>query len=288
MRSNNKSSAARRVLRLSPRNLAPRASVLTLAVLTSLPQRAAAQNGRQITSATTTDKITAENGRQLTTSAKRLRRKLDRNDGAGTRFRRTRQPDCPAGEQTQTPHDYEADSGATRCALPDQHVGHAAHHVRKVTIGLQSFSGATVVDNTPVTFNGQRSVTVPVGAEVFSDPVRLDCGKPNNGNGNGNGRGNSPNVPTGGGRTQSRRLDVYSGPKRPDDHPQHGVAGVVLGAPNTGDHTDDDSDAAIPPRRRIVPVDAVDVLADNDTRVLPSPVVRRRTDRLPPATMIAS
>ncbi|HWY73949.1 MAG TPA: hypothetical protein VNW98_09910, partial [Burkholderiaceae bacterium] len=44
----------------------------------------------------------------------------------------------------------------------------------KVAIGLQSFSGATVAGtNRVLTFAGHTSVTVPAGAEVWSDPVQL-------------------------------------------------------------------------------------------------------------------
>ncbi len=140
----------------------------------------------------------------------------------------------------------------------------------RVTVGLQSFSGATVAGtNTPVTFNGQRSVTVPTGAEVFSDPIQLRWVSGNNGNGNnrGNGQGNgdSPVV-------EGRNLAVsmyIPGTSGPMTIHSTALQESFLGAPNSGDHTNDDSDAAYPyetPNWFLV--DAVDVLADSDTRVL--------------------
>ena len=47
----------------------------------------------------------------------------------------------------------------------------------RVTIGLQSFSGATVAGtNTEVRFHGRSFVTVPAGAETWSDPVKVSWG----------------------------------------------------------------------------------------------------------------
>jgi hypothetical protein len=44
----------------------------------------------------------------------------------------------------------------------------------RVTVALQSFSGNLLpATNTPVTFSGHPSVTIPVGQEIFSDPVFL-------------------------------------------------------------------------------------------------------------------
>jgi hypothetical protein len=44
----------------------------------------------------------------------------------------------------------------------------------RVTVGLQAYSGNILPGtNTPVTFSGSPSVTLPVGQEVFSDPVFL-------------------------------------------------------------------------------------------------------------------
>ena len=44
----------------------------------------------------------------------------------------------------------------------------------RVCVGLQAYSGNILPGtNTPVTFSGRSSVTLPVGQEVFSDPVFL-------------------------------------------------------------------------------------------------------------------
>lgn len=44
----------------------------------------------------------------------------------------------------------------------------------RVSVGLQAYSGNVLLGtNTPVTFSGGPSVTLPVGQEVFSDPVFL-------------------------------------------------------------------------------------------------------------------
>ena len=134
----------------------------------------------------------------------------------------------------------------------------------KVAVGLQSFSGATVAGtNTPVTFGGRRSVTVAAGAEVSSDPVHLRW------------------VRGGGGRDDDDRVDpVVEGrnlavsmyiPGASGPMTYHGTAlqESFLAAPNTGDHTLDDGDAAFPYETSSwFFLDAVDVLAPADTRVV--------------------
>ena len=131
----------------------------------------------------------------------------------------------------------------------------------KVAIGLQSFSGATVAGtNRVVTFGGHSMVTVPAGAEVWSDPAQLGWVP-----------GDEPpdsTSPVLEGRNLAISLYIpgSSGPMT-----YHGTAlqESFLAAPNSGDHAEDDSDAAFPYE---TPswffVDAVDVMAPADTRVL--------------------
>jgi hypothetical protein len=130
----------------------------------------------------------------------------------------------------------------------------------KVAIGLQSFSGATVAGtNRVLKFGGHTWVTVPAGAEVWSDAVKLGW------------------VPEGGSDSispvlEGRNLAISmfipgsSGPMT-----YHGTAlqESFLAAPNTGDHAEDDSDAAFPYETSSwFFVDGVDVMAPADTRVL--------------------
>jgi hypothetical protein len=129
----------------------------------------------------------------------------------------------------------------------------------RVTIGLQSFSGATVSgSNRRVTFNGKESVTVPAGAEVFSDGVRVDWAD--------GGDDRVSSVLEGRNLAISMFIPGSSGPMT-----FHGTAlqESFLGAPNSGDHTGDDADDAFPYETSSwFFVDAVDVMAPADTRVL--------------------
>ncbi len=131
----------------------------------------------------------------------------------------------------------------------------------RVTIGLQSFSGATVAGtNRQVTFGGQVSVSVAAGAEVFSDAVRVGWAR-----GDDDGDRVSPAV-EGRNLAISMFIPGSSGPMT-----FHGTAlqESFLGAPNTGDHTGDDADDAFPYETSSwFFVDAVDALAPADTRVL--------------------
>jgi GDSL-like Lipase/Acylhydrolase family len=131
----------------------------------------------------------------------------------------------------------------------------------KVAIGLQSFSGATVAGtNRVLTFGGHSMVTVPAGAEVWSDPVQLGWVP-----------GDEPPdsiSPVLEGRNLAISLYIpgSSGPMT-----YHGTAlqESFLAAPNSGDHAEDDSDAAFPYETSSwFFVDAVDVMAPADTRVL--------------------
>ncbi len=132
-----------------------------------------------------------------------------------------------------------------------------------VAIGVQSFSGATVSGtNTPVTFGGSRSVTVAMGAQVFSDAVRVRWSR---GDDDDDGGGGSSAL-EGRNLAISMYIPGQSGPMT-----YHGTAlqESFLGAPNTGDHTGDDADDAYPYEvSSWFLVSEVDVLAPADTRVL--------------------
>jgi lysophospholipase L1-like esterase len=130
----------------------------------------------------------------------------------------------------------------------------------KVAIGLQSFSGATVAGtNTEVTFGGHHSVTVPVGEEMWSDAVKVSWGGSLSDNG----------TPA---RLEGRNLAISMYiPGIEGTMTYHGTALVesFLGAPNSGNHTLDDSDQAYPYETSSwFLVDAIDVIGFADTRVL--------------------
>jgi hypothetical protein len=103
-----------------------------------------------------------------------------------------------------------------------------------VTLGLQSFSSAIVAGTfTPVTFGGQRFVTVPAGEEIFSDAVKLTWV-------------NMDYIAAGrvdpmvDGRNLA--ISMYI-PGQSGSMTYHGNAlqGSFLAAPNTGDHTNDEA-----------------------------------------------
>jgi GDSL-like Lipase/Acylhydrolase family len=132
----------------------------------------------------------------------------------------------------------------------------------RVTIGLQSFSGATVSGtNRLVTFGGKPSVTLAAGEERFSDAVHVEWA-----HGNGDDEGEVNPALEGRNLAISMYIPGSSGPMT-----FHGTAlqESFLGAPNSGDHTGDDADDAYPYETSSwFFVDAVDVLAPADTRVL--------------------
>jgi GDSL-like lipase/acylhydrolase family protein len=132
----------------------------------------------------------------------------------------------------------------------------------KVAIGLQSFSGATVAGtNRVLTFGGTTSVTVPAGAEVWSDPAQLGWAPGQDGE-----DGSISPVLEGRNLAISMYIPGSSGPMT-----YHGTAlqESFLAAPNSGDHAEDDSDAAFPYETSSwFFVDAIDVMAPADTRVL--------------------
>ena len=143
----------------------------------------------------------------------------------------------------------------------------------KVAIGLQSFAGATVAGtNTVVTFGGSTSVTVPAGTEIWSDAVKLTwvSGEGNSQGGqNGNAQGQSNSVsPVVEGRNLAISMYI-PGTSGPMTYHSTALVESFLAAPNTGDHSVDDADAAFPYETSVwFLVDAVDVLAADDTRVL--------------------
>src|SRR5579871_56922 len=132
----------------------------------------------------------------------------------------------------------------------------------KVAVGLQSFSGNTVAGtNRVLSFSGKTTVTVPAGTEVWSDPVRLDWARGDDDGGSGTSRA-----------VDGRNLAVsmyIPGSSGPMTYHNTALQESFLAAPNTGDHAEDDSDAAFPYETTVwFFVDAVDVMAPADTRVL--------------------
>ncbi|HWE23357.1 MAG TPA: GDSL-type esterase/lipase family protein [Myxococcales bacterium] len=133
-----------------------------------------------------------------------------------------------------------------------------------VTIGLQSYSGATVAGtNTTLTFNGQKSVTVPAGQRVTSDEVKLHWV---NGDEGGDGDDGVSSAVDGRNLAISIYIAGRSGPMT-----SHGNALVesFLAGPGTGDHTMDTLDTAFPYETSSwFFVDGVEVKMPADTRVL--------------------
>jgi len=133
-----------------------------------------------------------------------------------------------------------------------------------VAVGLSSFSGATVAGtNTTVKFSGKSSVTVAAGQRVWSDAVKLNWV-------HGDHPGDANDDPSAAVDGRNLAVSMYiaglSGPMT-----SHGTALVesFLGAPGSGDHALDSSDAAFPYEMSSwLFVDGVDVMGDKDTRVL--------------------
>jgi GDSL-like Lipase/Acylhydrolase family len=132
----------------------------------------------------------------------------------------------------------------------------------RISVGLQAYSGNILPGtNTPVTFGGQPSVTLPVGQEVFSDPVFLrwldmsDDGKD----------GVDPVVD---GHNLAVSIFVQ-GKSGPMTYHSTALAESFLSAPNAGDLTDQDQDINFPyETNHFFFLDAIDVVAPADTRVL--------------------
>src|SRR5215475_8817055 len=131
----------------------------------------------------------------------------------------------------------------------------------KVDIGLQSFAGIVVAGtNTRVTFNGKESVTVPAGAEVWSDAVHLTWVH--------QGFEDNRVDPVVDGRNLAISMYI-PGASGPMTYHNTALVESFLAAPNTGDHADDEADAAFPYETSVwFLVDAVDVMGPSDTRVL--------------------
>jgi hypothetical protein len=133
----------------------------------------------------------------------------------------------------------------------------------KVTVGLQSFSGEIVTGTVrTLTFGGRQSVTVKDKERAFSDPVQLSWVNGDDGE----------NDDESGGSLQGRNLAIsifIPGKSGPMTFHSTALQESFLAAPDTGDHSTDESDAAFPYETSSwFFVDGVDVLAPADTRVL--------------------
>jgi hypothetical protein len=132
----------------------------------------------------------------------------------------------------------------------------------KVSVGLQAYSGNILEGtNTPVSFSGGPSVTLPVGQEVFSDPVFLrwvEVGE--------DGLDGVDPVVDGHNLAVSIFVQGKSGPIT---YHSTALAESFLSAPNAGDLTAEDADFNFPyETSHFFLVDEIDVLAPADTRVL--------------------
>jgi hypothetical protein len=132
----------------------------------------------------------------------------------------------------------------------------------RVTVGLQSFSGNLLAEtDTPVTFGGRRSVTIPVGQEIFSDPVFLRWVEVSNDE-----NGTVDPVIDGHNLAVSIFIQGKSGPMT---YHSTALAESFLSKPGAGDLTEEDEDFNFPyETNHWFFLDAVDVLAPADTRVL--------------------
>jgi hypothetical protein len=109
----------------------------------------------------------------------------------------------------------------------------------RVTIGLQSFSGNVLPGtNIPVTFSGRLSVTIPVGQEVFSDPVFLRWVEASENESD----GVDPVVDG-----HNLAVSIYvQGRSGPMTYHSTALAESFLSAPNAGDLTGQDDDFNFP------------------------------------------
>jgi len=125
----------------------------------------------------------------------------------------------------------------------------------EVTVGLQEYSANVVRGTvTPVTFSGKKSVTIPVGQEIFSDGIRLSW------------------INDEGPGVQGRNLAVsYSVQGNSGPMTFHSGANVTsyITAPGSGNHTEDlDVFAFEFTTTSWFFLDAVDVMAASDTVVI--------------------
>jgi lysophospholipase L1-like esterase len=125
-----------------------------------------------------------------------------------------------------------------------------------VTVGLQEYSG-NVLEHTlaKVTFGGKKSVTIPVGQEIWSDGINLPWG-------------GFPDDPT----LQGRNLAVsyaIAGSSGPMTYHSSGFVTSYVTAPGSGDHTGDlDVFAYEFTTQSYFFLDAVDVMAPSNTVVI--------------------
>ncbi len=132
----------------------------------------------------------------------------------------------------------------------------------RVTVGLQSYSGNLLPEtNTPVTFSGSPSVTIPPGQEIFSDPVVLRWVQM----GDDERDGVDPVIDG-----HNLAVSIYvQGKSGPITYHSTALAESFLSQPNAGDLTGQDDDFNFPyETNHWFFLDAVDVLAPADTRVL--------------------
>jgi lysophospholipase L1-like esterase len=126
-----------------------------------------------------------------------------------------------------------------------------------VTVGLQEYSG-NLVEHTlaRVTFNGRRSVTIPVGQQIWSDGVNMPWG---------GGQGNEAML-------QGRNLAVsyaVAGSSGPMTYHSSGFVTSYITAPGSGDHTSDlDVFAYEFTTQSYFFLNAVDVMAPSNTVVI--------------------
>ncbi len=132
----------------------------------------------------------------------------------------------------------------------------------RVTVGLQSYSGNLLPEtNTPVTFSGSPSVTIPPGQEIFSDPVVLRWVQM----GDDERDGVDPVIDG-----HNLAVSIYvQGKSGPITYHSTALAESFLSQPNAGDLTGQDDDFNFPyETNHWFFLDAIDVLAPADTRVL--------------------
>jgi lysophospholipase L1-like esterase len=120
-------------------------------------------------------------------------------------------------------------------------------------VGVSSSAGAVVTGtNRPVSFGGQRRVTIPAGVSMYSDGVEL-------------------NLPAGA-LTEGRKLAVsfhIAGPSGPMTWHAKALQTSYLSRPQSGVHTGDETDTAFPfTTTSWYFVDAVDVMAPSNTVVV--------------------
>jgi GDSL-like Lipase/Acylhydrolase family len=132
----------------------------------------------------------------------------------------------------------------------------------RVSVGLQAYSGNILPGtNTPVSFAGRPSVTLPIGQEVFSDPVFLRWVDMND-----DGRDGVDPLVDGHNLAVSIFVQGQSGPIT---YHSTALAESFLSAPNAGDLTEQDEDFNFPyETNHFFLLDAIDVVAPADTRVL--------------------